>query len=183
MEQEKKTGQKTTEEKAAAAILQKAKTVTIDGQDYEVAPPSTATLILVSEAVSKLPAQKFDGGKNGEKMLEATLAYAKACKPIGEIAALLILGAKRSHPYRPGRPVRYKKYLFGLIKRQIKPKGRAPLIDPVADLSDTILETMTPREIMELIMSLITDMQVADFFALTTFLCEINLLRETKVDN
>jgi hypothetical protein len=37
-----------------------AKTVTVGGKTYGVSPPSIATLILVSEAVSQLPAVNAD---------------------------------------------------------------------------------------------------------------------------
>ena len=45
----------TIESKVAATILERNITFEIDGEKYEIAPPSLATLILVSEIISTLP--------------------------------------------------------------------------------------------------------------------------------
>ena len=81
---------RTLEEKAADTILQRAAKVKIGGTEYEAAPPSIATLILVSEAVSRLPQRKLDD----KSIVSECLAVAKDCRPLGEIAAILILGAR-----------------------------------------------------------------------------------------
>jgi len=171
---------RTLEEKAADTILQKTKEVKIGKRTYKVAPPSTATLIMVSEAVSKLPLHKFDN--NPEKMLEQVLAYGRDCRAVGEIAAILVLGARGCYPYRIGRRCVTKSCLWGLIKYKKYLEPLQPIVDPKAELTQDILELMSPAQITELIMSILGDMQVADFFGLTTFLSEINLLRKTKVD-
>ena len=47
--------EKTIEQKAAETILQTPVEVKVGSKTYMTAPPSTATLILASEAVSRLP--------------------------------------------------------------------------------------------------------------------------------
>lgn len=51
---------KTLEEKVADTILQKSDEITIGEKTYKIAPPTTATLILASEAVSRLPKTVLD---------------------------------------------------------------------------------------------------------------------------
>ena len=68
---------RTLEEKAADTILQRAAKVKIGGTEYEAAPPSIATLILVSEAVSRLPQRKLDD----KSIVSECLAVAKDCRP------------------------------------------------------------------------------------------------------
>lgn len=82
---------KTIEQRTAEAVLQKPKEVAIRGRKYTIAPPSIATLILASEAVSKLPALKLDA----ESVVEEVLHNARDCEAIGELVAVLLLGAKR----------------------------------------------------------------------------------------
>lgn len=171
--------EKTLEQRAAETILEAPKKVTIGDKTYDVKPPTVATLIMVSEAVSRLPHSKL----NENKIIEETLACAKDCKPLGEIVAILILGAKNCHPYRVGREVKTKKLFFGLIKYKVIPKGKSPVIDPVQELAEEILENYTPKELTSLVMRLLNSLELADFFGLTTFLTEVNLLRETKVGN
>ena len=55
-------------------------------------------------------------------------------------------------------------------------------IDRKAELTRELLETQSPRELFNLTARLLKRMQIADFFGLTTFLTEINLLRQTKVE-
>ncbi|MCC8155482.1 MAG: hypothetical protein LIP01_15645 [Tannerellaceae bacterium] len=49
---------KTIESKVADTILERKMKLEIGGKYYEVAPPTTATLILVSELVAQLPPYK-----------------------------------------------------------------------------------------------------------------------------
>jgi hypothetical protein len=77
------------EQKTANAVLQQPVEVEIGTKKYSVAPPSVATLILVSAAVSKLPAITLDS----KNIASDCLCIAKDCRPLGEIAAILILGA------------------------------------------------------------------------------------------
>jgi hypothetical protein len=151
------------EAQAASTILQKPEEVVVGNTTYKVAPPSTATLILVSEAVAKMPQVNL----KSENIVDESLYVAKDCRIEGEIVAIMILGAKGLT-----ETIRVRKW--GLIPRKIT-------INKKESLAKQLLEDVAPRELMNLTSRLLQGMQIADFFALTTFLIEINLLRQTKV--
>ena len=143
---------KTIEQKTSEAILQKPKEVEIGGVTYQVAPPSTATLILVSEIVSQLPRVKLDKSD----VLSEVLRIAKDCKVLGEIAATIIVGA-----------------------RQIKDKGFSPFKTEVKKISERLLYDIPPSELSKITISLLAGSEIADFFGLTVSLIEVNMTRET----
>ena len=151
------------EAQAASTILQKPEEVVVGNTTYKVAPPSTATLILVSEAVAKMPQVNL----KTDNIVDESLYVAKDCRIEGEIVAIMILGAKGLT-----ETIRVRKW--GLIPRKIT-------IDKKESLAKQLLEDIAPRELMNLTSRLLQGMQIADFFGLTTFLIEINLLRQTKV--
>jgi hypothetical protein len=159
---------KTIESQTADTILQRPVTIEINGEKYEAAPPTTATLILVSELVAQLPAIKLDP----ENILHEALGIARDCHPLAEIVAVLILGAKN---IRQKKTV-VKRRFFGLIKdtHQIT-------INRQKELAETIENHLSPRELYRATAELLTRMEIADFFAFTTSLTEINLTRATRV--
>ena len=165
---------RTLEQKAADTILQKAAKVNIGGKEYEAAPPSIATLILVSEAVSRLPHHKLDD----KNLVLESLNVAKHCKVLGDVAAILILGARHFND-RQNDPHKESK---GWFRRLFCGKSKQAQRTQGETLSQEILETCSPRELYDLIAMLLQRMDLADFFALTTFLTEVNLLRQTKVE-
>lgn len=164
----------TTEEKAAKTILQQTEEMEIGGKKYTIAPPSVATLILASEVVSHLPQEKL----NDDQIIEETLSIAKDCREIGDLAAILILGAKHINDKVERREKRRRSLLWGLIHTE-----RTETVTESAKeaLSRELLENVTPVELHAAIARIILKMQVGDFFSLTTFLTEINLIRPTKV--
>lgn len=174
---------KNIETKVAETILQEPEDVVVGDTVYKVAPPSTATLILVSEAAAMMPQTKLDP----ERIVDEVLSIAKDCRPVGEFAAILILGAKGLTETRKVvktvEKTVYEPYLFGLLKRQrviAETVEKDVVIDRMAELSKSLLEDLTPRELHNLVARLLSRMQVADFFGLTTFLIETNLLRQTR---
>lgn len=158
----------TLEAQVAHALLQKTTEIQVGNTTYQVAPPSIATLVLVSEAVAKLPHLKL----NDTDVVRESLAIAKDCRALGDILAILILGAKTIKE----RTTRPKKRFLGLFCTQ-------KATDPVAELAEELLETLTPSEMHSLVTQLLAGMDLGDFFAVTTFLTEINLLRQTKVES
>ena len=155
------------EQRVAETILQKTQKVEIGGVTYEIAPPTTATLILASGLIAQLPAIALDN----KKILDETLYIAKDCRVLGDILAVLILGAKN---VRTTKEV-VKKRLFGLIQ------GREQVtVDNQAALSAILLENLSPSELNDHLALLLRTMQVSDFFGLTTSLIEVNLLRQTR---
>lgn len=168
---------KTIEEKVAEAILQKDIEVTVGGKKYKAAPASTATLILASEAVSRLPEINLDP----EKVVEESLSVARECRPLGDIAAILILGAKNLTETVKTRQAVEKRRLWGLVKWTEEVEVEQ-VIDRKAELAKQILEDLSPRALNLLVAQLLQKMELGDFFGLTTFLTEINLMRPTKVE-
>jgi hypothetical protein len=169
---------KTIEEKVAEAILQKTIEITVGDKIYTAAPPSTATLILASEAISQLPRVTLDPNN----LVEESLSIAKDCRVLGDIVAIFILGAKNLTEEVKKRVVKEKYLLGGLIKRKYEVEQNV-IIDRKAELSKELLENLTPGELHSLTANLLQKMDLGDFFGLTTFLIEINLLRQTKVVN
>ena len=165
------------EQRVAETILQKEEEITVCGRTYRVAPPSTATLILASEAVSRLPKTKLDP----QRVVEESLSVAKDCRALGDVAAILILGARHLTETRTVREKRERRYLWGLIRLH-KNVEVEKTTDRKAELSKEILECCSPKALNLLVGSLLQKMEIGDFFGLTTFLTEINMLRPTKVE-
>lgn len=162
----------TIEQKVGSAVLQKNKEITVAGRTFSVAPPSVATMILASEAVSLMPAVEM----NPKDILSEVLFIAKDCRIIGDVVAILILGAKN-----------LKETVTETV--EVKRRFRRPRIETVertidrkAELAKWLLEELEPQELRKLFSDLINGFQLGDFFGFTTFLIEINLLRPTKVD-
>ncbi len=169
--------EKAIEQKVAETILQKADEVTVGGKKYKVAPPSTATLILASEAVARLPKTVLDP----QKVVEESLSVAKDCRALGDVAAIMILGARNLAETKKVREKREKRCLWGLFKWNEWVEVEKT-IDRKAELAKEILESYSPKELNLLVGGLLQSMELGDFFGLTTFLTEINLLRPTKVE-
>ena len=54
----------------------------------------------------------------------------------------------------------------------------------VNNITDEILLNLSPKKLFEVITQVLTTLELSDFFGLTTFLTEINLLHQTrKVEN
>lgn len=165
----------TIESKVKQTILQNTTDITIGGKVYKVAPPSVATLICVSEAVSTLPAVRLDA----DKVVDEVLSIAKDCRPLGEIVAILMLGAKGLTETRREVKTVEKRRFWGLIKKQEQVEV-VEVIDHKAALARTILEDYSPSQLKELVGLLISKMEIGHFFGLTTSLTEVNLLRPTR---
>lgn len=158
---------KSIEQKVSETVLQKKHNVVIGGATYEVAPPSIATLILVSELVTRMP----DYEPDREYILRDALVVAKDCKVLGEIVAVLVLGADGLIQERKET----KTYLFGAIKKE-----KTVSFDAKACISNTVLHQMSPKKVNEMVIDLLETMEIADFFQLTASLREVNLIRRTK---
>lgn len=155
------------EQQVAGTILQKTIKVNVGDMVYEAAPASTATLILVSGLASQLPTVQL----SEENVLVETLSIAQDCRVLGDILAVLILGAKG---LKETREVIEPK-LFGLWS-----KKKTVVIDKQAELADVLLKELSPRSLNSLLVELLTSMEIADFFGLITSLLEVNLLRQTR---
>lgn len=167
--------EQTIEQRVAETILQKATEIKVGDKTYTAAPPSIATLILVSEAVSHLPHIKLDD----TDIVREVLSVAKDCRLLGDIAAILILGARHINDKEIRVQTEEKRYLCGLIRRKRK---TSVVTDSKTLLAQELLETVSPARMHQIITQLLSGLDLGDFFALTTFLIEINLMRQTKVE-
>lgn len=171
----------TIEKKVADTILQRSSdSLGIDGNVYPIAPPSTATIILISELIAGMPEVRLDA----DNILFEVLNKAKGCKVLGKIVATLILGAKRVNEHRtvivdkvvPKRVFSWKRMCLETIycrKEQME-------VDELEHLSTLILEGCSPKTLREVVTKRLNNMQISDFFGLTTSLSEVNLLKRTK---
>lgn len=161
----------TIEQRVSSAILEKkVGTIEIEGKVYDIASPTIATLILISEVVSTLPI--VSETKDNMEIINSVLHYAKDYRPLGDIAAILILGANH---LTEQREIEQRKFL-GLIPR----KKRYEIIDKKAELSQLILDNVRPTVLFNIIIQRLKDMEIASFFAITTSLSEANILKPTK---
>ena len=159
--------QQTIEQRVASAILQQPREIELGGTTYHVAPPTIATIILVSEAISTIPTERLDD----EHIVEETLRIAKDCRVIGDILATMILGAKGLTEEVEVEERR----LFGLIRRTKK-----KVVDRKAELSKRLLEELSPSQLNRAIPMLFKGFELGDFFGTTTFLIGVNVLQPTK---
>lgn len=164
--------QQTIESKVADAILErKIGSVEIDGKTYDIAPPTLATLILVSEMVSTLPVVER---VPNNQIVNSVLHYAKDYRKLGDICAVLILGAKN---LTQEIEETHTRRILGLFNRRYKAKR---VIDRKAELSRLITENMRPSVVFDVIVKRLQDMEVGSFFSITTSLSDANILKPTK---
>lgn len=166
----------TQEQRVADAVLQAPVEVKVGATTYKVAPPTLATLIRVSEIVSRLP--RLPEVENGD-LITSALSYASECGSLGLLAATLILGAREAKAPAVSEP---PSSLFSRVLRLVR-RERTPKSTRVEVLAREILETMSPVELQAVVAGVLKQMEIANFFALTTFLNAVNLLRPTKVEN
>lgn len=163
----------TIESRAADTILEKKiGTVEIDGVTYDIAPPTVATLILVSQIISRLPVVER---VTGAAVVNAVLHHAKDFNALGELAAVMILGAKNLTEKR--EIVTYTRKWFGL--RRVK-CVREEIIDRKSILAERIIQTLSPTELHNLIISRLNNLDIPSFFVITTSLSEANMLKPTR---
>lgn len=171
----------TIEKKVADAILQRSSdSLEIAGHVYPIAPPTPATLILVSEQIAEMPEVNL----NAENLLFEVLNTARDCKPLGKIVATLILGAKRINEHRTviaNKIVPCRKFSWKRLRWETSGYRRVDFeVNELEYLSTLILEECTNKTLREVITKRLNKMQISDFFGLTTSLSEANLLKRTK---
>lgn len=142
---------KTIEQKVSDVILEKSSTIKIKDREFEVAAPTLATLIRISDLISTLPKVEM----NSKDYISESLKIAKDCSVISEIVATMIVGVDT-------------------------PKTRFYQKPIIEELSEFISKKCTLVELKELIVQLILMMEIPPFFAFTTSLIEINLIKRTR---
>lgn len=142
------------EQSTADVILEKKKEIAIGDKTYLVAKPSFATLILLSEFISQLPTIDAE---SDEDTLKVSLFEAKNAAFLGEMIAILVLGARKCEPIE----------LDGVIKY------------PAKDLGKEINYELDLEEIFGLFFDLLKDLKIVFFSQITTFLKGVNLTKKT----
>ncbi|TXD47333.1 hypothetical protein [Polaribacter sp. IC073] len=143
------------EQKTASAILQRKEEVEINGTTYKVEPPSTATLILVSEQLANLPSEKL----NQDNVIGEVFKNVENGRAIARSFAIMILGAKE---------IEKTNFIYRFFR-----------IDKLEKLTNEIMHYEISKYVKEYV-RIISLMQVQDFFMLITFLKEVNLTKTTK---
>lgn len=169
------------EKKVTDTILQRAsESIEIGGVEYPIAPPTPATIIMVSELVSTMP----EVNRKTDSILHEVLSTAKDLSVIGKIAAVLILGAKRVKEQRKFTKVTGKTRKrfwslrkFRFVSEQVTHISGVLEVDYIAE---RILDEVTPETLLKVVSKRLGLMQIGDFFELTTSLSEANQLKRTK---
>jgi hypothetical protein len=150
----------TTEQKTAAAILQKPITVKIGKDTYDVPRPTLGTIIEISGMIAEYADTDFDD-KSVDPVAE-TLRIAKEYNGLERIIAMIVLGAKAA-------------------KREIKLFGRTIWRSSRLErLAKKVREEMTPREITEALVAVFSTMDCAFFLITITTLHRVNHLKATN---
>lgn len=172
---------KTIEQRVAETVLErKSEVLTLDGVDYPLAPPTLATIIMTSELAATLP--KID--PEGEDLLHEVLRSARHCRTLGRIAAVLILGAKRVQENRQVERseacVRKRGFWDRILRSARQNRADRKMIGEVDKLAETVLNELAPATLQAVLTRRLIDMQIADFFALTTSLTTANQIKPTR---
>ena len=146
------------ESQAADVVFNRKMVITVGERTFTLPRPTIATLIAASEVIAELPEKQM----NPERPLTESMAVATSCKPIGRIAAILLLGARKGKSSSV-----LKEALWRLKTRRY---GRE------------LLRSLTPDEMKDLIFGILNGAKVDNFFGLTTSLIEVNLLRRSKTE-
>ena len=152
--------QETSEKMVADTILARGSEIALGGKIYTLAPPTLATLIMVSEVVSSFPQAKL----TDDKKMQYALSEAKNYGVLPELLAILILGAKAVERAKRSRKWRW----FG--------KSRYDR------LVEEIRLNASPSEVKRAIIPMFNNLEIRDFFVCTTFLAGINILKPTMTD-
>ena len=148
------------ENKVAETVLEKPIQVKVGEKTYEVPHPTLATIIETSALISELPYVDFSAAK--KDCVSETLRIAKDFKGLEHIIALLILGAKKAY-----REVK----VFGITI------WRSKCLDKLAK---EIKNTLTPKQVMDTLVEILSNMECAFFLITITSLNKVNNLKPTK---
>lgn len=168
----------TIESKVARAILQHKSEIEVNGITYPVEQPTVATLIEVSSLCSQLPDFDIDDAIVGKVLLSA-----RECIVIGKIAAYLILGAKRvkkKHVITKDIEEDVKKWSWRKMRKVRMVRTKKIQVLEFENLAAELLEETDVETLRMIITARLADMQIGDFFAITTSLKGTNIIKSTK---
>lgn len=166
---------RTIERQVSDSVLQaQTETITIAGREYRYGRPTVATVIMVSSLVSQMPEVNTD--INNAELTAEVLRVARDSSVIGEIAATLILGAKRVQEITEAPRKAHKTHWWTFRKRN-DAKSQPNEYEALA--RDILLE-MDAEEVSKMIVKNLSNLQLGSFFAITASLAEANVLKSTK---
>lgn len=156
----------TLEKHTADVILQRPIKIKIGDKEYDMAQPTLATLVLVSEAVAALPEVSL----TEDNIVVDVIREARHLKGIAEVAAIMLLGEKNL----TATERRCKKYLWGLWKSE-----EEVVVDRKAELAHELMQC-NMRDLNAAIGMMMRCMHTEDFFVIASFLTSINLTKPTR---
>ncbi len=145
---------KNLEGKVAKALLQEKFEIVVGQRTFSVPRPTLGTLTMASEHIAALP--QFKSDKTSEVLAECIHG-----EKVAHILAILILGAKRIN--MPG------------VLRFL------PFQRNVGRMTRYLLDNSTNSQLWGAFTEILSMSELDDFFALTTFLGEVNLLQTREV--
>lgn len=151
---------RTIEQKTSGAILQKPSAVKIGRRTFLFPRATTGTLIEISSIVSTLPVSDVKDAESENRVISIVLNSAKEYRPIAEAVAVALLGWKR-----------------------VKRCRRAQMLhlpNRLSWLTSYILDNVTNAELVNIFIRAINMQDIGSFFALTTFLSELRITKQTR---
>lgn len=166
----------TEERQVAGTVLQEDdKQITVGGHTYTYGKPTVATMIMVSALVSELPV--LNHSARGADIVREVLRTAKDLGKLGEIASVLILGAKRVKEHRQiSAGKAFPAPWWAFWRKNDKPI----MLEEKDALAENLIDELSVDELQNLIIGRISDLHVGGFFGLTTSLTTANILKPTR---
>lgn len=160
-----------------AVLERKTESIVVGDREYTIAPPTLGTIIMISELVATLP--KFNLDPEQDNLLQEVLKEARHTAILGRIVAILIMGAKRVLENRlvPKKSIAAKRTLSFFKRKQKETTTYIPEVDLLAE---EILQGVSPATLSLVLNRRLIDMQISDFFVLTTSLTTTNHLKPTR---
>ena len=164
------TSDRSPEEKTADALLERNQPFALGDKTYELAPPTLATLILVSEELAKLPSEIFAFDEETDSPVVVALRTAHHAHGLSRALARLIVGARpKLSPWQRVQRVAHSicPWLF-------------PAPDVVERLAVEIEGSTSIQALALSFIELTRRLEVQDFFAFTTFLSAVRVTKPTR---
>lgn len=155
------------EQKTAHTLLQEPIEVRIGRRIYKAPQPTYGTMVKVSEIIATNEKELLLDSKD---ITPGILRFAKDSTYVADCLSVLILGAKRLK-------FGLKNAILDILFRV----SHCTLKSPVKYIAGEIMCECTNEELNNIFGDLIGAIDVKDFFAVITFLADINITRQTKV--
>ena len=147
-------------EKVAQTLLEEPTTVTIEGEAYQVAPPSIFTLVRASKYISKIPTDTI----NETNILGSIIHNAEEYENIAWAIAVILLGNHFTEV------VTYPKWQFWRKNKNVT-KGEM--------LAKKLINTPI-TEVSAAFFNMLAQMDIRPFFVITTSLKGMMITKPTK---